>query len=91
LNLWWRGECSYTRPVIVAGEYRSANLIRVLVANHPRLIRELVTATISDQPDIEVVGEVHHEKLPETRPFPNGSWEPEISVRSRNRQGHLYY
>lgn len=33
-------------------------LIRVLVANRPRLIRELVTGTISDQPDIEVVGEV---------------------------------
>jgi DNA-binding NarL/FixJ family response regulator len=37
------------------------SLIRVLVANRPRLIRELVTATISDQPDIEVVGEVQHE------------------------------
>jgi len=61
LNLWWRGKCSYTRAVIVAGEYRCANLIRVLVANRPRLIRELVTATISDQPDIEVVGEVQHE------------------------------
>jgi len=32
--------------------------IRVLVANRPRLIRELVTSTISDQPDIEVVGEI---------------------------------
>jgi DNA-binding NarL/FixJ family response regulator len=37
------------------------NLIRVLVANQPRLIRELVTATISDQPDIEVVGEVQQD------------------------------
>jgi DNA-binding NarL/FixJ family response regulator len=35
--------------------------IRVLVANRPRLIRELVMATISDQPDIEIVGEVEHE------------------------------
>jgi chemotaxis response regulator CheB len=35
--------------------------IRVLVANHPRLIRELVAATISDQPDIEVVGELQQE------------------------------
>lgn len=33
-------------------------LIRVLVANRPKLVRELVTATISDQPDIEVAGEV---------------------------------
>lgn len=35
--------------------------IRVLVANRPRLMRELVIATISDQPDIEVVGEVDQE------------------------------
>jgi chemotaxis response regulator CheB len=33
----------------------------VLVANRPRLIRELVSATISDQPDIEVVGEIQQE------------------------------
>ena len=32
--------------------------IRVLVANRPRLMRELVLATISDQPDIEVLGEI---------------------------------
>jgi AmiR/NasT family two-component response regulator len=32
--------------------------VRVLVANRPRLMRELVMATVSDQPDIEVVGEV---------------------------------
>jgi DNA-binding NarL/FixJ family response regulator len=37
------------------------NLIRVLVANRPRLIRELVMATISDQPDIEIVGEIEQE------------------------------
>jgi len=35
--------------------------IRVLVANRPRLMRELVMATISDQPDIEVVGEIQEE------------------------------
>jgi DNA-binding NarL/FixJ family response regulator len=32
--------------------------IRVLVANRPRLMRELVLATLSDQADIEVIGEV---------------------------------
>ena len=32
--------------------------VRVLVANRPRLIRELLLETISDHPDIEVVGEV---------------------------------
>lgn len=35
--------------------------IRVLVANRPRLMRELVVATISDQPDIEIVREVQDE------------------------------
>ena len=32
--------------------------IRVLVANRPRLMRDLVRATISDQPDIEVLAEI---------------------------------
>jgi len=32
--------------------------IRVLVANRPRLIRELILATFADQPDIEIVGEI---------------------------------
>lgn len=35
--------------------------IRVLVANRPRLIRELVLATVGDQPDIEIVGEIQDE------------------------------
>lgn len=35
--------------------------IRVLVANHPRLMRELILATIADQPDIEIVGEIQDE------------------------------
>lgn len=35
--------------------------IKVLVANRPRLMRELVLATIADQPDIEVVGVVENE------------------------------
>ena len=32
--------------------------VRVLVANRPRLMREMVLATIADQPDIEVVGDI---------------------------------
>ncbi len=41
--------------------------VRVLVANRPRLMRELVLATIADQPDIEIVGEVRNEsELPMT-------------------------
>ena len=35
--------------------------IRVLVANRPRLSRELLVATISEQPDIEIVGEIQLE------------------------------
>jgi chemotaxis response regulator CheB len=37
---------------------RAVEKIRVLVANQPRLMRELVLETITDQPDIEVIGEV---------------------------------
>jgi chemotaxis response regulator CheB len=35
--------------------------IRVLVANHPRLMRETILTTFADQPDIEIVGEVEDE------------------------------
>ncbi len=35
--------------------------IRVLVANHPRLMRELILTTFAEQPDIEIVGEVAEE------------------------------
>jgi chemotaxis response regulator CheB len=36
-------------------------VIRVLVANRPRLMRELILTTFADQPDIEIVGEVADE------------------------------
>ncbi len=36
-------------------------VIRVLVANRPRLMREVILATFADQPDIEIVGEVGEE------------------------------
>jgi len=36
-------------------------VIRVLVANRPRLMRELILTTFADQPDIEIVGEVGDE------------------------------
>lgn len=35
--------------------------IRVLVANQPRLLRELMLSTFADQPDIQIVGEVANE------------------------------
>jgi DNA-binding NarL/FixJ family response regulator len=37
--------------------------IRVLVANQPRLMRELIMTTIADQPDIELVGDVGKQDL----------------------------
>lgn len=41
--------------------------IRVLVANRPRMMRELILATFADQPDIEIVGEVaSDEDIPKT-------------------------
>jgi len=35
--------------------------IRILVANRPRLMRELLLATLTDRPNIEIVGEVSSE------------------------------
>ena len=47
--------------------------IRVLVANRPKLMREIIIETFVDQPDIEVVGEVTEEgdilgRVEETQP-----------------------
>lgn len=36
-------------------------LIRVLVANQPKIMREVILATFAEQPDIEIVGEVSNE------------------------------
>lgn len=35
--------------------------IRVLVANRPKLMRELIVSTLSDEPGVEIVGEVAEE------------------------------
>lgn len=35
--------------------------IRVVVANQPRLMRELVLETVAEEPDIEIVAEVQNE------------------------------
>jgi DNA-binding NarL/FixJ family response regulator len=35
--------------------------IRILVANRPKLMRELILATLADEPGIEIVGEVAEE------------------------------
>ena len=39
-----------------------AQPIRVVVANQPRLMRELVLETILEQPDIEIVAEIQNEE-----------------------------
>ena len=36
--------------------------IRILVANRPKLMRELILATLADEPGIEIVGEVADER-----------------------------
>jgi DNA-binding NarL/FixJ family response regulator len=36
--------------------------VQVLVANRPRLMRDVVLETLSEQPDIEIVGEVGNEE-----------------------------
>jgi len=58
--------------------------IRVLVANRPRLMRELILTTFADQPDIEIVGEVGDEsEISESvkRTLPNF-----VSLQSRRRR-----
>jgi hypothetical protein len=47
--------------------------IRVIVANRPRLMRELVLEAIAEQPDIEILAEIQNEPdiskiVDETRP-----------------------
>jgi len=46
--------CTRVREV----HWSNMKRIRVLIANQPRLIRELIMHTIADQPDIELIGEV---------------------------------
>ena len=36
--------------------------VRVVVANRPRLMRELVLDTIAEHPDIQIVAEIHSEE-----------------------------
>lgn len=47
--------------------------IRILVANQPKLMRELILETLAEQPGVEIVGEVPEEsnilnRVEETRP-----------------------
>ena len=58
LNLADPDDRSDTPPCLTLAWENHMKRVRVLVANRPRLMRELVLATISDKPDIEIVGEV---------------------------------
>ena len=58
--------------------------IRVLVANRPRLMRELILATFSDQPDIEIVDEVPDEA---DIPASVERTEPDFVVIAQDRLG----
>jgi DNA-binding NarL/FixJ family response regulator len=47
--------------------------IRVLVANQPRLMRDLIAFTIADQKDVEIIGQIEDvaelpDRVEETRP-----------------------
>ena len=55
------GPFVFCQSVDTCGCRLAVEKIRVLVANRPRLMRELVVATIADQPDIEIVGETADE------------------------------
>ena len=61
MNLLLCTEDSYSARYPMRRREWAVRRIRVLVANRPRLMRELVLATIADQPDIEVVGETQNE------------------------------
>jgi chemotaxis response regulator CheB len=52
---------NFDDSVCVNGTKQMAQPIRVVVANQPRLMRELVLETITEQPDIEIVAEIQNE------------------------------
>jgi hypothetical protein len=58
LNLAARILEHYLRESIPTSDRSTMKRIRVLVANQPRLMRELIMTTIADQPDIDLAGEV---------------------------------
>ena len=46
-----------------------ARPIRILVANRPKLMRELIVSTLADEPGVEIVGEVANEADIADRPL----------------------
>jgi chemotaxis response regulator CheB len=60
-------KCPARRAILALMEHAMERTIRVLVANRPQLMRELIVATFADQPDIEIVGEIENEEeIPST-------------------------
>jgi hypothetical protein len=65
--LWFLRARAVSRTLSVQNFLVMGRTIRVLVANHPRLMRDVVLTTFADQPDIEIVGEVSDEsEIPES-------------------------
>jgi len=66
--------------------------IRVLVANYPRLMRDLILSTICEEPDIEIVGEIREESdiergVEQTRPdFLIVDWKDDNQIPANCRQ-----
>lgn len=59
-------------------------MIRVLVANRPRLMRELILSTLADQPDIEIAGEVFDD---EEIPVRVSQTQPDLVVIALDEPG----
>ena len=59
--------------------------IRVVVANRPRLMRDLMLAILSDQPDIEVLGTLENESEIAERLT---EWQPDFVIVGLDRPGH---
>jgi DNA-binding NarL/FixJ family response regulator len=55
--------CHFAEVATMTGIRRGAvdRQIRVLVANRPKLMREVIIETLSEEPDIAIVGEVSEE------------------------------
>lgn len=58
--------------------------VRVLIANHPRLLRELILTMLADQPDIEIVGEVADEA---NVPGSIAATHPDVIVIAQDKVG----
>jgi len=63
---------------------RGMRTIRVVVANRPRLMRDLMLAILSDQPDIEVLGTLENESQVAERLT---EWQPDFVIVGLDRPG----